>query len=158
LYLSGDSAAAQEYFEGKLADPETKNDALLYLSRLALDKGDPDAAVDYMEEALNEKPNGAEELKLSGDVYCNKAQKSSMFSAFRLARKCIGQYDAALSEDPDHIDTLVAAASFNLIAPSVAGGSNKRGVELLERLNGLSPEHADVVRIQQVEEDDNPSE
>lgn len=158
LYLSGDPAAAQAYFEGQLANTEEKNDALLYLSRLALEKSDPDAAVDYMEEALDQKPNGAEELKLSGDVYCNKAQESSMFSALRLARKCIGQYDAALSKDPEHVPALVAAAGFNLNAPSVAGGSDERGTELLERLSGVSPEHADVVRIQQVKEDDDPSE
>lgn len=156
LYLSGDSGAARAYFESRLADADAKNEALLYLSRLALDKGDPDAAVDYVAEALDEQPNGAEELKLSGDVYCNKAQESSMFSALRLARKCIGQYRAALDEDPEHIPALVAAASFSLTAPSVAGGSSKRGAELLERLSELSPEDADVVRIQQLKEDGNP--
>lgn len=158
LYLSGDSAAAEAYFESRLADVEAKNDALLYLSRLALDKGDPDAAIDYMEEALDEGPNGTEELKLSGDVYCNKAQTSSMFSALRLARKCIGQYEAALSEDPEHVPTLIAATGFNLNAPSVAGGSEKRGAELLERLSGLSPEDADIVRLHQLKEDDQRSE
>ncbi len=89
----------------------------------------------------------AEELILAGDAYCNQAQQASMFSALGLAKKCIAQYEAAVQQFPDNANALVAAMRFYFEAPGVAGGSSKKGRELLAKLDKLSAEDANTYRV-----------
>ena len=150
IYLDYEYEKSLDYFKNKLKNPDEKNDALIYLSRLAFDNGHADAALDYMEHALALAPNSAEELVLSGDIYCNRAQHASIFSALKLAKKCIGQYEAALAVEPENIRALAAATDFKLNAPAIAGGSDARGHELLKRLSSLSPEDANIIELEQL--------
>jgi len=138
---------AKNYFVQQLVNPAQKNDSLIYLSRIAVDTGEIETAVEHIEAALTLEPNAVEEIVLAGDIYCNQAQQSSMFSALGLAKKCIAQYDAAVQQFPEDTNALVAAMRFYLEAPGFAGGSSKKGKELLTRLDQLSPEDANTYRV-----------
>lgn len=152
-FNNGRYSEAETYFLLKLKEPTLKNESLMYLSKIAMEKGDTDTAIKYIEQALAIEQNSIEELILSGDIYCGIAQKSSIFTALKLAKACITQYDAAVDLAPDNIDALVPAAKFHLNAPSIVGGSTKRGNELLNRLSRLSPEDADTIRLLLVEKE-----
>ena len=138
---------AEDYFIEKLNEPGLRNESLIALSRIYLEKGSTETAITYIEQALLLEPTTAEELLLLGDIYCNQAQKSSVFSALKLAKKCIAQYDAAVIAEPDNVDATISALRFNFEAPAIAGGSEKRGKELLEKLKTLSPESADTYTV-----------
>jgi len=146
-FVEGRYPAAKDYFAEQLLKPAQKNDALIYLSRIAVDTGDIETAVDHIEAALTLEPNTVEEVVLAGDIYCNQAQQSSMFSALGLAKKCIAQYDAAVKTFPDDTNAIVAAMRFYLEAPGFAGGSSTKGKALLAGLDKLSPESANTYRV-----------
>jgi tetratricopeptide (TPR) repeat protein len=139
---------AEHYFLTRLKEPGFKNEALIYLSRIDVEKGNTENAVKYIEQALLIEPTNVEELILSGDIYCAHAQKSSMFTALKMAKKCIGQYDAAVNADSENVTALFMATRYYLGAPSIAGGSTTKGNEYLARLSLLSPELADTYRVQ----------
>jgi len=146
-FSQGRYQEAEDYFSQQIANPAQKNDSLIYLSRIAVDTGKVEAAVEHIEAALVLEPNTAEEIVLAGDIYCNQAQQSSMFSALGLAKKCIAQYEAAVQQFPEDTHALVSAMRFYFEAPGVAGGSSKNGEELLARLDKLSPEDANTYRV-----------
>lgn len=146
-YNEGRYQEATEYFVKHLQDYELKNESLIYLSRIALETGDAQAAVEHIEAALKLEPTVVDEIVLSGDIYCNQAQQSSMFAAIGLAKKCIAQYEAAIKHSPDDANALLSAIRFYLEAPGIAGGSTKKGKEVLEQLSVASPEHANTYRV-----------
>lgn len=152
-FLEGRYDEAEQFFVSDNKTPESKNESLIFLGRIAIMRGDTELAVDYVEQALAIKPNSAEEVKISGDVYCNQAQGSSIFAALKLAKKCVAQYEAALQIDANNVEALAAAARFYLSAPAIAGGSTKKGAGHLQRLQHLSPEYADTYKIHQLEQE-----
>lgn len=146
-FTQGRYQDAEDYFSQQLANPAQKNDSLIYLGRIAVDTGKIEIAVEHIEAALALEPTSAEEIVLAGDIYCNQAQQSSLFSALGLAKKCIAQYEAAVQQFPSDSDALVAAMRFYFEAPGFAGGSTKKGNELLARLDKLSPEDANTYHV-----------
>ncbi len=146
-FTQGRYQDAEDYFRQQLANPAQKNDALIYLSRIAITTGEIETAVEHIEAALTLEPNSAEEMVLAGDIYCNKAQQSSMFAALGLAKKCIAQYEAGVQQFPEDTNGLVSAMRFYFEAPGFAGGSSKKGAELLARLDKQSPEDANIYRV-----------
>jgi tetratricopeptide (TPR) repeat protein len=146
-FTQGRYQDAEDYFSQQLAKPAQKNDSLIYLSRIAVDTGKIETAVEHIEAALTLEPISAGEIVLAGDIYCNQAQQSSMFSALDLAKKCIAQYEAAVQQFPEDTHALVSAMRFYFEAPGFAGGSSKKGEELLARLDKLSPEDANIYRV-----------
>lgn len=149
----GDYEKAENYFLQKMRSGTDKNEPLIYLSRIYLYKGDTEKAIDHIEQAMKLEPNSAEEMILSGDIYGAHAQRSSMFTALKLAKKCISQYEAAIKKEPDNVEALVSAMQFYFGAPSFAGGSTEKGNEILTRLQTLSPEDANTYKIQQLEKE-----
>lgn len=152
-FYDGDYQQAEAYFRGNLSNAEMRDEALIYLGRIALETGDFGQAVEHIEKVLEGSPRNIEAVILSADIYCEKAQNSSIFNALRIARKCIGQYETAIDMDNKNIEALVSATRFHLHAPSVAGGSTRKGREFLEELTTASPEHAATVTIGWHEED-----
>lgn len=142
---------AEKYFLKKIEESSSNNHALMYLSFTYMTTRKTEQAVDYIEKALAITPNSVEELILSGDVYCNHAQNSSMFSALKMAKKCIAQYDSAVKQDGKSVDALVSAMQFYLTVPSLAGGSTEKGNALLETLKTLSPEHATTYQVAELD-------
>jgi tetratricopeptide (TPR) repeat protein len=142
---------AEAIFTKLIESPEHKSQGLMYMSWLYLAQGKTESAIEHIEQALKVEPNTAEELTLSGDIYCNHAQRSSMFSALKMAKKCIAQYEEAVKLEPENVDALMTAMQFYLAAPSIAGGSTEKGNALLEKLKTLSPEHAATYKVAELD-------
>lgn len=138
---------AEVYFVKQLEDSAHKNDSLIYLSRIAMETGKAAESTDYIEEALKLPPTDIDEIILSGDVYCNQATQSSVFSALKLAKKCIAQYETAVRIAPDNPNALLSAARYYFEAPVIAGGSTKKGEAFLTHLSDVSPEDANIYRV-----------
>lgn len=138
---------AQAYFYAARKEPLWANESLIYLSKINLHMGDAQNAVKYIDQALLVEPNPAEEMVAAGMAYCALAQQSSIFTALKMAKTCIAHYEAALTQEPANTSALSAAMKFHMDAPSIAGGSVKRGSELLERLAKISPEDVNTYKI-----------
>ena len=147
----GNHKQAENIFLKQMDEPDQKNQALIYLSWLQLSQGKTEPAIEYIEQALKVVPNTAEELMLSGDIYCNHAQRASIFKALKMAKTCIAQYEEAVKLEPENVDAVMTAMQFYLAAPSVAGGSTEKGNALLEKLKTLSPEHASTYQIAELD-------
>lgn len=147
----GKPQEAEAIFTKLIESPEYKSQGLMYLGWLNMAQGKTESAIEYIEQALKVEPNTAEELTLSGDIYCNHAQRSSMFTALKMAKKCIAQYEEALKLEPENVDVLMTTMQFYLGAPSIAGGSSEKGNALLEKLKTLSPEHAATYKVAELD-------
>lgn len=152
VFDQGHYQVAEDLFLKQANHPGHKNQALMYLGWAQLRQGKTEAAVDSIEQALEIAPNTAEELVISGDIYCDHAQKSSIFAALKIAKKCIAQYEAAVQLEPDNVEALVPAMQFYLGAPSIAGGSSEKGHALLDKLKILSPEDASTYHVFQLDQ------
>jgi tetratricopeptide (TPR) repeat protein len=147
----GSYQEAETIFLKQIDNAEHNNQALIYLSWLQLNQGKTESARDYIERALKVSPNTADELTLSGDIYCGQAQQASMFAALKMAKKCLAQYEAAVELEPENVEALFSAMQFYFGAPSFAGGSVEKGNALLEKLKTISPEHATTYQIAELD-------
>lgn len=145
---------AEAFYQSEIEKGSNVNDAFQFLSRIQLMQGKFDEAIEYSEKGLDIEPNVSEEYEILGDAYCSKAQNSSMFSALKLAKKCIAHMRTAISLDPNNIRALVYGIGFNFEAPGVAGGSKEEGQEMLETLKKVSPEHATIFQMGRFRADD----
>lgn len=146
-FYDGRYEQSEAYFQATMEEAALAVESKIYLSRIALATGKFDKAADYIEQVLEETPENTEAAILAAEIYCEQAQNTSIFKALKIARQCIAQYESIIAMDSDNIEALVAAARFHLHAPSVAGGSDKKGRKFLERLTSVSPEYGDAVRI-----------
>ncbi len=147
----GKHQEAENIFLNLIDNPEHKNQALMYLGWLHLGQGKTESAIEYIEQALKVAPNTADELTMSGDIYCNHAQRASMFKALKIAKTCIAQYEKAVKLEPENVDALMTAMQFYFGAPSFAGGSTEKGNALLAKLKTLSPEHATTYQVAELD-------
>lgn len=151
LILGGNYEQAEKYFMPLLKDPNLKQASLRNLSTIYMKTGQYDKAVELAEKALKNKPSGLEELLLMGNAYCDKAQNSSMFKALKLGKKCIAQFDDAVSNHPNRVDALLYASKIHFQAPSMIGGSKKKAAIYFDKLMKVSPEHAKTYKISMLE-------
>lgn len=138
---------AYQYFSSQRSQQDRKNSALFYLAQISLAKEDADTAKTHIESSLEILPNNSEEHKLAGDIYCNLAQQSSIFSALKLAKKCIASYEMAIKKDAQNSKALMAATAFFNEAPGIAGGDKEKSAYYLALLEQVSPEHADTYKV-----------
>lgn len=147
----GQHREAENIFLKLIDNPEHKNQALMYLGWLHLGQGKTESAIEYIEQALKVAPNTAEELTLSGDIYCNHASRASMFKALKIAKTCLAQYEEAMRLEPENVEAVMTTMQFYFAAPSFAGGSTEKGTALLEKLKTLSPEHATTYQVAELD-------
>lgn len=132
---------------GPATNDAQRNRALTRLAHIHLRLGHDDIALELIEQALAIPPDTGEEHQLAGDIHCYKGQRSSMFKALKLAKKCIQHYERSVELSPDNPTGLLAAAKFLLEAPGIAGGDEARGEQYLQMLKPVSPEHYDTYRV-----------
>ena len=139
---------AESYFLKTAKQPETRNTALIYLTKIALGRGDFKTAADYIDQALTVAPNDADEILVSADVYCAHAQQASIFKALKLGKKCGQQFEAAADLEPNHIKANESAVRFHLNAPGVVGGSQDKANHYLSKLKSIAPENIKILEVE----------
>lgn len=127
--------------------PETKTSALSRLANIYSFMGQNETALQYISQAMELAPESSRTHLIAGDIYCHQAERSSMFKALKLAKHCITHYREAAALDENSPAALIAAAAFLLEAPGIAGGDEEEGMQYLEKLKKVSPEHYNTYRI-----------
>lgn len=158
FFVNSDYEKAEIFFQEKLKDSSHKQESMIMLSRVYLASGQYDEAIDFAERALENNPKGLDELLVMGDAYCGKAENTSIFKALKLGRRCIKTYDEAASNHQDSAIALRYASGIYLEAPSVVGGSKKKGQKFFDMLMEKFPEYAKTYQVSILEEDGKESE
>ena len=114
---------------------------LIQAAILELSRFQPDAAMAFLEKAMERDPHNAEVYFRLGNAYSLKINQGGFFSKMKSARKMKAYWEKALKYDPDYVDAMVALYNYYQMAPSIAGGNKEKAATLLARIRQLAPEY-----------------
>jgi tetratricopeptide (TPR) repeat protein len=118
--------------------------------------GDWDRGIDACEQASKLDPQvGLYHLWL-GRAYGEKADRSNMFSASRLAKKVRESFERAVELDPTNWKARADLAEFYVEAPGVMGGGKEKALQEAVTIAPLNPAMAHWVAAQVAEKDKDP--
>jgi len=124
-----------------------------YRALIALNEGKYDKAEDYIEKALDKKPD-AKVYNLAGSVYGVQAREANIFSKLGYAKKSKKNFLKAYNADPNHKDYIISLLQFNIQAPSIAGGDSDQIEPLLEQLEKIDIKSATQLRLQYIADEE----
>jgi tetratricopeptide (TPR) repeat protein len=136
LLLASLAASAAAPAPAKRSDP----------IRLALQKGDPEAAVTAADAALKSFPKDTDVLLWAGRAYGQRAMSASVFSKMSLAKKCRESWEKAVAIDPAFLDARSELLRYYLVAPGIAGGSVEKAREQAARIAAVDVTQGHVAR------------
>lgn len=128
LYTQRKPQEAQKAFEALAAASPNDANIQFYLGRLALQRGDQEKAVGYLEKAVALAPLDSRMQLRLGDAYGLTAQKAGLFSKMSWAGKCRTAYEKAVALDPNNIDARWSLMEYCRQAPGIAGGGNDKAL------------------------------
>jgi tetratricopeptide (TPR) repeat protein len=127
-------AAAEASYKASPGDGR----ANYWLGRVRHEFAQLDEAQKLLETAVKLDPSKAAYHRELGELYCDQAQKVSVFKQLGLAHKCRDQMDAALALSRD-ADNLGSRMSYYLEAPAIAGGDKQKATELAAEILKIDP-------------------
>jgi tetratricopeptide (TPR) repeat protein len=128
LYEAGNREEAKRHLES-VAAGGVSPEAAYYLGLIALDTGDWDAAVKWLERAVSLAPNVSNYQMQLGRAYGQKAQVASRLAQPGLAGKARAAFTRAVELDPENLDARSGLVDFYVIAPRIMGGNKARALE-----------------------------
>ena len=128
-----------------------------YRALIAINEGKYDQAEEYIEKALNNKPD-AKIYNLAGSVYGVQAREASIFSKLGYAKKSKKNFLKAYNKDPNNKDYIVSLLQFNIQAPSIAGGDSDQIEPLLQQLEKIDVKSAIQLRAQYIADEEGEDE
>lgn len=117
--------------------------------------GDWDRGIPACEQASKLDPQAGLYQLWLGRGYGEKADRASMFSAARLAKKVRESFERAVELDPTNWKARVDLAEFYIEAPGVMGGGKEKALKEAAAIAPLSPAMAHWVAAQIAEKDKN---
>jgi tetratricopeptide (TPR) repeat protein len=126
MFEEGNYDEARTYYQGVLDEDSTDVDALTYMTRIALRQDDYNAAIGWVDRALELAPDSSNVHYWAATAYVVKLQSEQ---AFELVGKVRSEIDKAVELDPTNVDARLFLAGFLLNAPPIAGGSVDRAKE-----------------------------
>lgn len=116
--------------------------ALMWMSRLKLAFGEPDAALDLARKAVALKETDAE-LQTQLGVAADRVRASASFlKQLPRAKEMQKALEAAVAASPTHEEANNLLLRYYLAAPSVAGGSLSKAKDLAQRFSQVKPAQA----------------
>ena len=109
--------------------PLTAETALMERGRAALDRQDPQSALDVLQHAVAENPTSADAHYLLGIAYGNLAERASVFRQPVLARHARDEFERAVKLDPNHLDARWSLVQYYTLAPRYLGGGEEKARE-----------------------------
>jgi Tfp pilus assembly protein PilF len=130
-YRAGDLATAEEELTDAARTYPASALALLYLARIKIDTGDPDAAAPLFEEAVTREPNNAIAHRMAGEYHLTRARRGLGGGTYRIytATELIAAEDElerAMALDPKDIQ----ARGYHACALAVGGRMVEAKIEL----------------------------
>lgn len=130
--LKTDPAAAEKALLEAVKVDDTKGQAALLLARYYNGMSQFDEAIDFGKIAVKHLPNSSEAHFEYAKAIRNKMQISTLF-----AMTNTGTYtehlNKAIELDPNHLDPYLEKIGFLLNAPKIAGGSESKAKEMVEK-------------------------
>lgn len=130
-------AKAQKAFEALVATNPGNSDVPFYLGQIALQRGEREKAVAYLEKAVALSPKDSRMHMVLGDAYGVTAQNAGFFSQLGWAKKCEAEYERAIELDPKNIDARWDLMEYCCQAPSIAGGGKDKAMEQAQAIGRL---------------------
>jgi tetratricopeptide (TPR) repeat protein len=120
------------------------NDAVAHnlLCRAYFSLGEWDRGISACEKAVSLAPQDSQYHLWLGRAYGEKADKSGVFAAARLAGKVRNEFEAAVNLNPNNVDARSDLAEFYLEAPGIVGGGSDKAVQQANSLSKLNPAKA----------------
>ena len=125
---------------------------------LARRSGDSERALELVNQAIGRAPDSADLRVDRARFRSDLLDDAGPFKSLRIARSIRDDLEHAVSVAPEHVDALVALASFHQRAPGIAGGNKHYAETLMARLEQLAPgrmhlrEAMQLARAEQYEE------
>lgn len=130
--LKTDPTAAEKALLEAVKEEDTKAQAALWLARYYNGISKYDEAIDFGKIAAKKLPNSAEAHFEYAKAIRNKMQVSTLF-----AMTNTGTYtehlNKAIELDPNYFDPFLEKIGFLLNAPAIAGGSESKAKEMMEK-------------------------
>jgi tetratricopeptide (TPR) repeat protein len=98
-----------------------------------------DHAIADCEAAVKASPADSNFHLWLGRAYGQKAERVSLISAFKLARKLAAEFQQAVQLDSRNADALADLGEFDVEAPSIVGGGVNRAIALVPQLQAVNP-------------------
>lgn len=114
-------------------------EALRARAWLARRGGDSERALELIARAIERAPDSADLRVDFASFRSDLLDDAGPFRSLRIARDVRDNLEHAVSVAPDHVDALVALATFHQRAPAIAGGNGHFADTLMTRLEHLAP-------------------
>ena len=144
LYTQRRPLEAQKAFEALAVTAPDNANIQFYLGRLALQRGDQEKAVAYLEKAVALAPQDSRMQLRLGDAYGLMAQKAGLFSKMSWAGKCRSAYEKAVELDPASVDARWSLMEFCRQAPSMVGGGTDKALVQANEIKKLDPSRSRI--------------
>lgn len=135
---------AKPLLETASHETSTKNEALLYLGRIAFEEGDAEKARDLLSAAVDIEPNSSAEYYWLGRAYGELALKANLLKQASYASSVHKYFQLAADADPKNVLAQRGLFEFYIVAPSIMGGSLEKAEQTLSVIRQLSPVDADI--------------
>jgi len=112
---------------------------LVEQGRVAIGRGDGDAAIDLLEKAVAESPKSAQAHYYLGSAYGVKVQASGMFGAAKYASRIREEFEKAVELDPKHVEARYGLVQVFAAAPGIMGGSYEKAFEQAKAIKAIDP-------------------
>ncbi len=146
FFEAGQINQAEKHFKEMLQTTNENPEVYYYLGKIAFQKDQYDNALEYFEKAIALNSNDARFHEMLGETLGLKAQQAGMIKGAMLLRKVKTAFEKALSLNPDSLMAKEGLFMIHLFAPSVAGGDEKKAMELFEIIQKQNPAHGHLAQ------------
>lgn len=140
------NVAPLESWLGQLSDERRgSSEALRVQAWLARRDGDVSGALSLIDRAIENAPDRAVLRLDRAAIRSDRIDDAGAFRSLRIARDIRRDLETAVElafgNERDRVRALTALITFHREAPGIAGGDDRRGEELMDRLLELAPPH-----------------
>jgi tetratricopeptide (TPR) repeat protein len=136
-YDKGDYNGAIATLKDAAGKDPSNGEIQLLLIKCYLEIKQYDNAVNSGEKAVAIDPKSSVYHQWLGEAYGEKADHSSMLSAYSLARKTHKEFETAVELDSKNFDAAQDLIEFDCTAPGMVGGGEDKAQPLIQKLMGL---------------------
>jgi tetratricopeptide (TPR) repeat protein len=136
-YEKGDYKKAIEVLQSAAAKEPNNGDIQLWLAKSYLGSEQIDEAVKSAEKAVAIDQKNSAYHQWLGEAYGEKADHSSMLSAYSWAKKTQKEFETAVQLDEHNYDAAQDLIEYDCTAPGMVGGGEDKAQPLIQKLMGL---------------------
>jgi tetratricopeptide (TPR) repeat protein len=136
-YGKGDYARAIQILKSAAAKEPSNGEIQLLLAKCYLETNQHDDAIAAAEKAVSIDPKNSTYHQLLGEAYGQKADHSSMLSAYSWARKTQKEFATAVELNDHNFDAVQDLIEYDCSAPSMVGGGEDKAQPLIQKLMSM---------------------